>query len=114
MTIDSMKQAITLAALIAFTGSASAAGWSTAVTPTRAYSEDATGQQLQIQIYTIEPLFNPGSCSTLDGYIISDPVLVNAALATSLAAISAGRQVFVYVADTCTNGRPTVTAIGLT
>lgn len=113
MTIKSVERAIALAALMAFAESASAAGWSTAVTPTRAYSQDPAGQ-LQIAIFTAESLFNPGSCSILDGYVISDPVIVNAALATSLAAISAGRQIIVYVSDSCTNGRPTVTGLALT
>jgi hypothetical protein len=75
------------------------------------FSENPSGQ-LVIQIFTAEPLFNPGSCPTLDGYLVSDPVIVNATLATSLTAISAGRRVFVYVSDSCTNGRPTATAIG--
>jgi hypothetical protein len=108
-----IEQTLALAALIGVVGPAAAAGWTSPVTPTRAYSENPSGQ-LVIQIFTAEPLFNPGSCPTLDGYIVSDPVIVNATLATSLAAISAGRQVFVYVSDSCTNGRPTVTAIGLT
>ena len=114
MTGKSIKQSLMLAALTGVAGSAAAAGWTSPVTPTRAYSEDPSGQQLLIQIFTAEPLVNPGSCPTLDGYIVSDPVIVNATLATSLAAISAGRQVTVYVSDNCTNGRPTVTGIGLT
>jgi len=105
--------AVLIALALAGAGSASAAGWSPAITPTRAYSENPAGQ-LQIQIFTVEPLLNPGSCPTLDGYVITDPVIVNATLATSLTAISAGRQIIVYVTDSCTNGRPTVTAIALT
>src|SRR5882757_11366439 len=85
------------AALTAIAAPAAAAGWTSPVTPTRAYSEDPSGQQLIIQIFTAEPLVNPGSCPTLDGYIVSDPIIVNATLATSLAAISSGRQVIVFV-----------------
>ncbi|HEY0342499.1 MAG TPA: hypothetical protein VGC34_16985 [Steroidobacteraceae bacterium] len=104
--------AVTLA-LLGSAGSAAAAGWSSAVMPTRAYSGNAGGS-LQVQIFTVEPLVNPAGCTILDGYIITDPVIASASLATSLTAIAAGRQILVYVSDSCTLGRPTVTGVALT
>jgi hypothetical protein len=97
------------AVYLGMTAVASAASWSPVVTPLRVVSENLGGQ-LVIQISTVEPIYNPAACPIADGYMISDPLVTSASLATALAALSAGRQIAVFVTDSC-NGRPMVSGI---
>lgn len=80
--------------------------WYGAVTPVGAHVEDDSNMQV-IYFQTTQAVFNPHACVATDGYELSDPVIVNAAYATILAAIASGQQVYVYVSSSaCVNGRP--------
>lgn len=64
--------------------------WVMPVTPTPVVTGDSGGQFLQL--FVAESIVNPASCSNADTYVLRDPVIINSATATALAAAVAGRQ----------------------
>ena len=92
---------------------AQAAAWVVPVTPTQVITGNAAG--LYMQLITAETILNPGNCVTADSYIVRDPAIINASIATALAEQAAGRQLRVYVVDTCDapTGRPLVVSVGM-
>jgi hypothetical protein len=86
--------------------------WVMPVTPTQVVSGNNGG--LYIQILTSEAIVNPGGCQ-MDSYIVRDPALTSSAAAIALAALTAGRQLRLYVLSTCDGptGRPLVSSLGM-
>jgi|SRR4051812_32075772 hypothetical protein len=91
----------------------SAAQWVTGIPATQVVVGNAGGEYLQI--LSSNAISNPAACSTADSYIIRDPAIVKSAIAIGLAALASGRQIRVYVTDSCDapTGRPLATSIGL-
>lgn len=100
-------------ALMAFAPQSSAAQWVTNVVPTKVVVGGSGGEYLQIM--TSSAIVNPASCGSADSYVLRDPTIVKSAIAVALAALAAGRQIQVYVTDTCDapTGRPLTNAIGV-
>jgi hypothetical protein len=87
--------------------------WQFGVTPISAAVQNFNGQ-LMVTISSAQAVVNPANCPSTDIYVITDPVITSASLATVLAAIGEGHQIGVYLPGTlCTAGRPTVTAVEL-
>lgn len=89
-----------------------AAQWITGVVVTQAVVGNSGGEYVQILVSGT--VINPAGCASPDSYIVHDAALVKDALAISLAAAAADRQIRVYVTDTCdaATGRPLVASIG--
>lgn len=99
--------------VLAFPAQAFAAQWVTSITATQAVVGNSGGEY--VQILTSSTIVNPAACANADSYIVRDPALVRGALAISLAAITSGHQIRVYVTDTCdaATGRPLASSVGL-
>jgi hypothetical protein len=91
-----------------------AAQWITNIPPTQVIVGNSGGEYLQI--LTSMAISNPASCPSPDSYIIRDPAIVKSATAIALTALTSGRQIRVFVTDTCDapTGRPLALSIGLT
>jgi hypothetical protein len=98
---------------LAVPGQCFAAQWVTNIPATQVVVGNSGGEYLQI--LTSNAITNPASCSSADSYIIRDPAIVKSAIAIGLTALASGRQIRVYVTDTCDapTGRPLATSIGL-
>lgn len=94
---------------------ARADGWSGSVNLNAVQPFDSggsSGGSLNLYLDTTQAVYNPGGCSSTNGYEVVDPVVVNQVLAVALSAITTGTEVELYVSSSiCTGGRPTVTAI---
>jgi len=90
-----------------------AAQWVTDVTVSQAVVGNSGGEYVQILISGT--VINPANCASSDSYIVHDAALVKDALAISLTAAAAGKQIRVYVTDMCDAAaeRPLVSSIGL-
>lgn len=59
---------------------------------------------------------NPAGCSTADSFIVRDPAIIEAAVATAVAAYAGGTRLRVYVISGACDGptgRPLATALGV-
>ena len=92
------------------TGTASASGWTGALTITSITEADYAGEVVQLAIS--QAVDNSAGCTYHDVYMIRDPNILKGALALLTSALLAGRTVGVLVSTTCdTTGRPTLTAV---
>lgn len=112
-TRKSIRIASASLASLALSAQAIAAQWVTSITATQVISGNSGGEYVQLLVAST--IVNPAACATSDSYIIRDPAIVKNALAIGLTAIAAGRQIRVYVSDSCDapTGRPLAISIGL-
>jgi len=105
-------QTLSVVALLLAWTSSWGANWAIGLTPSQVITANTGGPYTQI--LTVDPIVNPAGCIA-DSYIIRDSTIVASSLATALAALASGRQIRVWVTDTCDSvlSRPLVTAVGM-
>ena len=86
----------------------------TNITVTQAIVGNYSGEYLQLLISNT--VLNLRSCPSGETYVLRDPAIIQSAIAIALTAVASGRQIRVYVTDSCDapTARPLVSAIGLT
>ncbi len=82
--------------------------WTLALTPTTA-SAQSFNNALEVYVTTSQAVVNPANCPSVDGYVAIDPLISKEALAIAMTAITAGRQIQIYLSSTqCAQNRPMV------
>jgi len=104
----------TTVGFLGFSAHAYAAQWETNITVTQAIVGNYSGEYLQLLISNT--VLNLRSCPSGETYVLRDPAIIQSAIAIALTAVASGRQIRVYVTDSCDapTARPLVSAIGLT